>query len=121
MDVWLETIIMKGTACYSPLLPCISSQEEQAAEIILKGTTTLGLRRSEVDRIKLRHHITPMETTFGLVRSKKPGGTRFAPIQSGKTQTNFERNWHSLNEPAGRSAASTKKWVIHSADQQRKM
>lgn len=72
MDVWLETIIMKKGRPAIRLCCLVSlSQEEQAAEIILKGTTTLGLRRSEVDRIRLRHHITPMETTFGLVRIKE--------------------------------------------------
>lgn len=72
MDVWLDPIIMKkGRPAIRLCCLIPSSLEEKAAEIILKGTTTLGLRRYTVDRIKLHHHITPIETAFGLVRIKE--------------------------------------------------
>ncbi|WP_024821402.1 nickel pincer cofactor biosynthesis protein LarC [Aminobacterium mobile] len=72
MDVWLDPIIMKKGRPAIRLCCLVSeNMEEKAAEIILKGTTTLGLRRYKVDRIKLHHHITPIETTFGLVRIKE--------------------------------------------------
>ncbi len=45
-------------------------EEELAAILFLRETTTLGLRKYPVDRLKTDHEIVERETSWGMVRFK---------------------------------------------------
>lgn len=62
---------------------CRPTDAEKLAGIVFAETTTLGLRRSTVDRITLRRRKLTVETAFGPIdgmAAQLPGGSeRFAP------------------------------------------
>ena len=71
LDAWVSPIIMKkGRPAVTLSCLCLPEKEEALAEIILRETTTLGLRKYEVDRLKTDHEIVRQETAWGPVRFK---------------------------------------------------
>ncbi|NCB15928.1 MAG: nickel pincer cofactor biosynthesis protein LarC [Synergistales bacterium] len=71
LDVWATPMIMKkGRPAVTLSCLCLPEMEEVLAEILLRETTTLGLRKYPVDRLKTDHEIVERETSWGLVRFK---------------------------------------------------
>ncbi|MDR1915339.1 MAG: nickel pincer cofactor biosynthesis protein LarC [Synergistaceae bacterium] len=71
LDVWCENILMKkGRPAVK--LCCLTKRgdEERVAEIILKETTTIGVRVVETDRYTLWRNIEELHTSCGDVRFK---------------------------------------------------
>lgn len=78
LDVWMTPVIMKkGRPAVTLSCLCTPEREEALARLLLRETTTLGLRKYPVDRLKTDHEIVERETSWGLVRFKvaKLGGT----------------------------------------------
>lgn len=71
LDVWAAPILMKkGRPAVTLGCLCLPEKEEALAEIILRETTTLGLRKYGVDRLKTDHEIVVRNTSWGPVRFK---------------------------------------------------
>lgn len=71
LDVWLTPIHMKkGRPATMLCCLCTPEKEEPLAEILLRETTTLGLRKYTVDRMKTKHEIEVRPTEWGDVRFK---------------------------------------------------
>jgi uncharacterized protein (TIGR00299 family) protein len=71
LDVWLTPVQMKKNrpaVVLSVLAP--ASRELTLAEIILRETTTLGLRVRPVRRHEARRQVCTVDTTYGAVRVK---------------------------------------------------
>jgi uncharacterized protein (DUF111 family) len=71
LDVWTESIAMKKGRPGVKL--CCLSVPEKAdvlSALILRFTTTQGVRRSPFDRVKLCYKINEMKTSLGLLRVK---------------------------------------------------
>jgi uncharacterized protein (TIGR00299 family) protein len=71
LDVWLESIAMKKGRPGVKLC-CLSAPEKADALslLILRFTTTQGVRRSAFDRVKLCYKISEERTSLGLLRVK---------------------------------------------------
>ena len=80
LDVSLSHLLMKKNRP-GILLRVIAEEEdaEKLSEIILKETTTLGVRRYPVMRKKLPREVKEIETKFGKIRVKTSGDIRFQP------------------------------------------
>jgi uncharacterized protein (DUF111 family) len=52
---------------------------EKLTEVILRETTTLGVRAYAVTRKKLPRELKEIQTKYGMVRVKVSGGIRFQP------------------------------------------
>ena len=50
---------------------CEKTNLHKIAEIIFNETTTIGLRISEIKRLKLKREIVEIDTPFGKVKAKK--------------------------------------------------
>lgn len=71
LDVWVTPVLMKkGRPGF--VLSVLADQPAVAGltEAILSGTTTAGIRVTEVDRCKLKREIVEVDTRFGKVRAK---------------------------------------------------
>jgi len=71
LDVWLEPISMKkGRPGVKLCCICASEKAEDMCIIILRDTTTQGVRKMMVDRSKLCYKIEEMGTSLGPLRVK---------------------------------------------------
>lgn len=71
LDVWLTPIQMKKNRAATQLSAlCRPHDADVLNEIIFTQTTTLGVRRREVQRFALAREIVQVETRFGPVRVK---------------------------------------------------
>lgn len=82
LDVWLTPIYMKkGRPATLLTALCAAGQADRITELILQETTSLGLRRQEIERLCLPRTIEQVETPWGPVRVKiayLPNGQRKA-------------------------------------------
>ncbi|MGB9699010.1 MAG: nickel pincer cofactor biosynthesis protein LarC [Thermodesulfobacteriota bacterium] len=80
LDVSLSHLIMKKNRP-GTLLRVITQEQDldKLIEIILRESTTLGVRFYEAQRKKLPREIVEVETKFGKVRVKVSGDLRFQP------------------------------------------
>jgi len=80
LDVSLSHLLMKKSRP-GILLRVIAEERdaEKLTEVILKETTTLGVRSYAVMRKKLPREIKEMETKYGKIRVKISGDIRFQP------------------------------------------
>ena len=71
LDVWTENINMKKNRPAVKLC-CLAKPEDvlKFTEIILKNTTSQGVRYSEFDRLRLKWHIEERETPLGKINFK---------------------------------------------------
>src|SRR6056297_2324010 len=71
LDVYLTNILMKKNR---PALKinvlCESDKVDKIEEILYTETTTLGIRKYEIDRTTLKREIKTLETEYGSVRIK---------------------------------------------------
>ena len=75
LDVYTETIVMKKNRPGVKLV-CICNfiDVDRMVQMILKNTTTWGIRRLEYDRYILERHVETIETEYGCVTIKKGTG-----------------------------------------------
>lgn len=72
LDVWFEHIQMKKNRPAVKFCVLVRPDEtERFAELVLRHTTTLGVRMSEVERLMLAREVRTIETRFGNVRVKR--------------------------------------------------
>ncbi len=72
LDIYITPVIMKkGRPGNILSVLCEKKQLENISEIIFRETTTIGLRISEVRRLKLKREIIEFDTQFGKVKAKK--------------------------------------------------
>ncbi len=70
-DAWLTPIVMKKSRPALTLsVLCPPAQEAALAELILRETTTFGLRRREVGKLALERTLEEVVTSLGTVRVK---------------------------------------------------
>jgi uncharacterized protein (TIGR00299 family) protein len=83
LDVALAPIQMKKNRPGVLLsVLCTPAAEDEATRILFEETTTLGVRRSRVERVSLPRSIQTVETAYGPIRVKAAsweGGTRITP------------------------------------------
>jgi hypothetical protein len=82
-DVFYEPIYMKkNRPAYLLHVLCQESLREEMEKIIFLHTTTIGIRRYQVERTVLERHVKERETSFGKVKVKeirRPDGTYVMP------------------------------------------
>ncbi len=72
LDVFLTNIIMKKNRPATKLsVLCHDKDVETLMDIIFEQTTTIGIRKYEVDRISLNREIIKVKTKYGTIRIKK--------------------------------------------------
>ncbi len=72
LDVYITPIIMKKGRPGSIIsVLCKKENLNDATEIIFSETSTIGLRVSEVKRLKLKREIVEISTQFGKIKAKK--------------------------------------------------
>lgn len=71
LDAWAAPIVMKKSRpAWMISALCDPADEAEAARILLRETTTFGLRRRRCGRIKLDRRIETVETRYGPIRVK---------------------------------------------------
>lgn len=71
LDVWLESIAMKkGRPGVKLCCLCVPDKAEEMSVLILKNSTTQGVRKTTVDRVKLCYKIEEAATSLGTLRVK---------------------------------------------------
>jgi len=71
LDAWLTPIHMKkGRPGFTFSVLCEPQEEQRLAALMLRETTTLGLRRSRSERFILPREVQVVETRFGPIRCK---------------------------------------------------
>lgn len=69
-DAWFSPIFMKkNRPAYALSVMCKPEQEEALIKIILKHTSAVGIRRSELDRIIMDREPTTVDTPYGPVKA----------------------------------------------------
>ena len=72
LDVWFEQIQMKkNRPAVKFCALALPEAQARVAELMLRHTTTLGVRMSEVERLMLAREIRTVGTRFGNVRVKR--------------------------------------------------
>ena len=72
LDVWFEQIQMKkNRPAVKFCTLALPEDKARVAELMLRHTTTLGVRMSEVERLMLAREIRTVGTRFGNVRVKR--------------------------------------------------
>jgi uncharacterized protein (TIGR00299 family) protein len=80
LDVSLSPLLMKKNRPGTLLQVIVEENNAEAlSELILRESTTLGVRRYMVGRKKLPREVKEVETKYGRVRVKVSGETRFQP------------------------------------------
>ncbi|GHS86998.1 UPF0272 protein [Synergistales bacterium] len=71
LDVWCESIFMKkGRPGVKLSCLCESESADALSKLMLKNTTTQGVRRSTLDRVKLCYKIEKISTSLGELNVK---------------------------------------------------
>ena len=71
-DAWFSPIFMKkNRPAYALSVICKPEQEEALIRIILKHTSAVGIRRSELDRIIMDREPATIDTKYGPVKATK--------------------------------------------------
>jgi len=71
-DAWFSPIFMKkNRPAYALSVMCKPEQEEALIKIILKHTSAVGIRRSELDRIIMDREPTTVDTPYGPVKANR--------------------------------------------------
>ena len=70
-DIYFENIIMKkGRAAVKITVLCTVENEEKLKKIIFQETTTLGIRRIEIEREELERKFFKVNTVYGEISIK---------------------------------------------------
>lgn len=72
LDVWMTPVVMKKgrpAVVFHTLLP--ATLEQQAVALILRETSTLGIRRRVIERYVSEREMIQVETELGMVRIKR--------------------------------------------------
>ncbi|MHC1693797.1 MAG: nickel pincer cofactor biosynthesis protein LarC [Eubacteriales bacterium] len=66
LDVWQSPVVMKkGRAAVILSVLCVPSAEKELCGLILSETSTIGVRRCGVSRVKMRREIVSVSTAYG--------------------------------------------------------
>ncbi|MDI6756160.1 MAG: nickel pincer cofactor biosynthesis protein LarC [Thermodesulfobacteriota bacterium] len=80
LDVSLNPLLMKKNRPGTLLRVIVEEQDAEAlSELILRESTTLGVRNYAVGRKKLPREVREVETKYGKIRIKISGDQRFQP------------------------------------------
>lgn len=84
LDVWLTPIVMKKSRLATKISVIVEPDKEQIiSDILLRETTTFGVRSYQAGRRILKRSCIEVETSFGLVRCKvgelSGGGKKIVP------------------------------------------
>jgi len=72
LDAWFTPIYMKkGRPAYQLSVLCKPDREEQVVRILFRHTTSIGLRRSETERIVMDREPVTLDTPYGPVQGKR--------------------------------------------------
>ena len=72
MDVWLTPITMKkGRPAITLSCLCAPEETNKMAEMVMRLTSTIGVRTYQVDKIKLDHVTKEVDTSLGKIRVKE--------------------------------------------------
>jgi len=72
IDIFAQSIVMKkGRMGYLITVLVRNEYREQIEDVIFQNTTTLGIRRSRVDRTELSRRRVPINTPWGIVHMKE--------------------------------------------------
>jgi uncharacterized protein (TIGR00299 family) protein len=75
LDAWATPLTMKkGRPGLMLSALCVATDGDRIAEIMLRETSTLGVRRRDVARIERPRRVETVETRFGEIRIKIGGG-----------------------------------------------
>jgi hypothetical protein len=93
LDVSLSHLLMKKSRP-GTLLRVIAEEgdAEKLTEVILRETTTLGVRTYPVMRKKIPREVKEIQTRYGMVRVKISGGIRFQPEYEDCKRIALEKN-----------------------------
>ena len=81
LDAWATPLTMKkGRPAYLLGALAPAAQADAVAAVMLRESTTLGVRRHEVSRVERPRHLEHVETRFGRIPVKVAGGP-FGPLQ----------------------------------------
>lgn len=73
-DVWYTPITMKkGRPALTISVLCAESRQQALAELLLRESTTIGLRHHPVGRLTLERRIEPVQTPYGPIPIKVAG------------------------------------------------
>ncbi len=71
MDAWLTPIVMKKGRLATKLSAIVKSgKKDEIAGIILKETSSIGLRINSIDRIEAQRKVEKIKTVFGEINVK---------------------------------------------------
>ena len=71
LDVYYTSIFMKkNRPAYKLSVLCKKEDEEKVADIIFKHTTSIGIRKYDVDRIILEREIVEFDSSLGKAKVK---------------------------------------------------
>ena len=74
-DVWVQSILMKkGRPGTMLCCLCPAGEEERYAALMLKHTTTIGVRWQSVGRFTLEREVVTLDSPWGPVRAKRSHG-----------------------------------------------
>ena len=74
-DVWVQSILMKkGRPGTMLCCLCPAGEEERYAALMLKHTTTIGVRWQSVGRFTLEREAVTLDSPWGPVRAKRSHG-----------------------------------------------
>ena len=105
LDAWLEPISMKkGRPGVKLCCMCVPEQSEAMSALILRYTTTQGVRKTAVDRSKLCYKIEETFTSLGPLRVKV-AFMENAPLRSTPEYDDLKRlaKEHGISLPEARS------------------
>ena len=90
LDAWLSPILMKkGRPAFTVHVLCQPEDQERFMRVMFTESTTLGVRRRQVERCALRRKTVTVSTAFGDVRVKV--GEMFRLIASMFTEDSCRR------------------------------
>jgi len=102
LDVWLAPIAMKkGRPAQLLGVLCEESHEKPVLATILRETTTLGARRSRLERAALAREMRQVETPFGAITVKVASNDSLGIWRAWPEWEDVKRASQSANVPAG--------------------
>ena len=71
-DAFFTPIYMKkNRPAYLLQVLCDAQQEQAMTQLIFKNTTTIGLRRQEMDRVVMERKLVTLDTSYGSLEVKR--------------------------------------------------
>jgi len=107
--MWVPTVMKKGRSGAWLIVIAEPARADALAQLLLRETTTLGVRVREEERVELERRVVDVETPFGLVTLKVasiPGGDERAVPEFESVRAAASRAGRSLREVAEAALAA---------------